>query len=280
MKLYKPKTPGTRGMSVPSYKKSLTVSEPVKQLTHGFKRMMGRNSQGRITSRHRGGGHKRLYREIDFVYNKKDIPAKVHTIEYDPNRTAFIASVAYADGEKRYILAPQHMKVGDTIITADKAPLEPGNRMRLRNIPVGAVVHNVELKVDGGAKLGRSAGGEIEVIAHDTKRAHLKLSSSEIRMVPVDAYASIGKPSNEEHHLRTIGKAGRSRHMGRRPRVRGAAMNAVDHPYGGGEGRAGRGRRRAVTIFGKPAGKRQRTRKPKRYSDTLIVRRRKIGKRR
>ena len=280
MKIFKPTTPGRRGMSVVSYKKHLTASKPHKQLTKGKKRDVGRNSSGRLTSRHRGGGHKRKYRDIDFKYNKFDIEAKVETIEYDPNRTAFIALVCYLDGERRYIVAPKSMKVGDKFIVSKKAKVTLGNRLPLKEIPVGTFVYNVEIKSGGGAKIARSAGNAAEVIAHDGGKATLKMPSTETRKVEIDAWATVGEVSNDEHKLVNIGKAGRARWMGRRPTVRGAAMNAVDHPHGGGEGKAGRGHKRARTKWGKPSGKGQKTRTPKKYSNNLIVRRRKVGKRR
>ncbi len=280
MKIFKPTTPGRRGMSVVSFKKYLTRSKPHKPLTKGGKRDVGRNSQGRLTTRHRGGGHKRKYREIDFAYNKFDIEAKVESIEYDPNRTAFIALVCYRDGERRYIVAPKSMKVGDTFVVSTKAKVALGNRLQLKDIPVGTFVYNVEIKEGGGAKIARSAGNAAEVIAHDGGFATLKMPSTEVRKVSTLAWASVGEASNDEHKLVNIGKAGRKRWMGRRPVVRGAAMNPVDHPHGGGEGRAGRGHRRQRTKWGKPAGKGQKTRKPKKYSNNLIVRRRKVGKRR
>lgn len=275
----KPTTPGIRGTVLPLYKKLLSKgNSPKKSLTSFVHRKKGRGG-GRITVRHKGGGHKRLYREIDFLYNKKDIPAKIETVEYDPNRTGFISLICYDDGERRYILSPNGVSVGSKIIVSSNAPIKPGNRATLKNIPVGTTVHNVELKVNGGAKLGRSAGNSVEVLGHDGISAHLKLPSGEVRRVPVGVFASIGSVSNDVHHLRVIGKAGRSRWMGRRPTVRGSAMNPVDHPYGGGEGRQGRGTRRAKTKWGKPSGKGQKTRKPKRYSDSLIVKRRQKARR-
>ena len=279
MKIFKPTTPGRRGMTRASLKK-LTVSKPLKKLTKGKKRSVGRNSQGRITTRHKGGGHKRLQRDIDFLFNKRDIPAKIETIEYDPNRSGFISVVLYADGERRYMLLPQSLEVGDQIIVSEKAPLKPGNRLRMKNIPVGTFVFNIELKPEGGAKLARSAGNYAEVIGQDAGYTLIKMPSSEVRKVLETAWASIGEVSNEEHKLVNIGKAGRNRWLGKRPTVRGAAMNAVDHPHGGGEGKAGRGHRRQRTKWGKPAGKGQKTRKNKKYSNTLIVRRRKVGKKR
>lgn len=260
--------------------KKLTVSKPFKKLTKGKRRSVGRNSQGRITTRHKGGGHKRLYRNIDFLFNKRDIPAKIETIEYDPNRSGFIALILYADGERRYMLLPQSLKVGDQIIVSEKAPLKPGNRLKIKNIPIGTFVYNIELKPEGGAKLARSAGNHAEVIGQDTGYTLLKMPSSEVRKVLENSWASIGEVSNEERKLVNIGKAGRNRWLGKRPTVRGAAMNPVDHPYGGGEGKAGRGHRRARSKWGKPTGKGQKTRKPKKYSKILIIKRRRVGKRR
>jgi len=279
VKVHKPTTPGRRGMKTVSYKR-LTVSDPHKKLTKGKKRAVGRNNRGRVTTRHKGGGNKRRYRLVDFLHDKYDIPAKVETIEYDPNRSGFIGLLCYADGERRYTLVPQDIKVGDTIIVSENAPKKVGNRLLLANVPVGMFVYNVELKPRGGAKLARSAGVSVEVVAHDAGYTHLKLSSSEIRKVPDHVWASIGSVSNEEHRLAIIGKAGRSRWLGKRPTVRGAAMNPVDHPHGGGEGRAGRGHRRARTKWGKPMGKGQKTRRKKKYSNALIIKRRKVGKRR
>ncbi len=281
MKKYKPTTASRRHMTTPSYKKVLSGAKgPNKKLSSGFKRGVGRNNQGRITMRHRGGGHKRKYRVIDFRYDKVDIPAKVESVEYDPNRSGFIALVLFADGERRYVLAPKDVKVGDTMLVSENAPLEAGNRLPLKNIPIGTFVYNIEIKAGGGAKIARSAGNYAEVVARDGGYVNLKMPSKEIRKVPEKAWASIGEVGNEEHKLVTIGKAGRSRWMGKRPTVRGSAMNPVDHPYGGGEGRGGRGIRRAKTKWGKPAGKGQKTRTPKKYSNKLIVKRRKGGKKR
>jgi len=257
MKIYKPTTPGRRGMSVVSYKKHLTTSKPHKALTKGRKRDVGRNSFGRLTTRHKGGGHKRLFREIDFKYNKFDIEAKVESIEYDPNRTGFIALVCYLDGERRYILAPKSMKVGDKFVVSKKAKATLGNRLPLKEIPVGTFVYNIEIKSGGGAKIARGAGVAAEVIAHGEVHATLKMPSSETRKVSINAWATVGEVSNDEHKLINIGKAGRSRWMGIRPTVRGTAMNAVDHPHGGGEGKAGRGHKRQRTKWGKPSGKGQ-----------------------
>ena len=279
MKTHKPTTPSSRQLTTIVYRDILTADEPKKSLTRGRKRDVGRNSQGRLTTRHKGGGHKRLYRAIDFKFDKKEIPAKIETIEYDPNRTAFIALVCYADGERRYVLAPKGMKVGDKFIVSNEAPLEAGNRMQLKKIPVGTLIYNVELKPDNGAKLGRSAGNSLEVIAHNDGYMHLKMPSSEVRRVIDTAWASIGEVSNDEHKLRNYGKAGRKRWLGIRPTVRGSAMNPVDHPYGGGEGRQGRGTRRAKTKWGKESGIGHKTRTPKKYSNVFIVKRRKVGKR-
>ena len=279
LKKLKPTTPGTRGTTMPFYRKLLSKgNEPHKKLTKGVHRSVGRG--GRITMRHRGGGHKRLYREIDFLYDKKDIPAKVETIEYDPNRSSFISLLCYQDGERRYVITPKEMKVGATVITAEKAPIELGNRMMLRNIPIGTAVYNVELKTNGGAKLARSAGNAVTILGHDGKYSHLRLPSQEVRKVSSYGYASIGSVSNEMHRLRVIGKAGRNRWLGKRPTVRGSAMAPVDHPHGGGEGKQGRGRRRAVTKWGKPSGKGQKTRSPKKYSNPMIVRSRQKARRR
>lgn len=280
MKQYKPTTPGRRGMTRISYKKKLTASKPRKALTRGTKRSVGRNSAGRITMRHRGGGHKRRWREINFRYLKKGIPGRIETIEYDPNRSGFIGLVVYADGERQYRLLPKNAQVDDAFVAAEDAPAKPGNALPLGNIPIGTFVYNIELKPDSGAKLARSAGNYAEVIAHDAGYTQLKMPSSEVRRVISTAWASVGEVSNEEHKLVTIGKAGRSRWLGKRPTVRGSVMNPVDHPHGGGEGRAGRGHRRARSKWGKPTGKGQKTRKPKKYSNALIVRRRKVGKRR
>jgi len=267
-------------MSTVTYRGVLSATRPKKSLTSGGKRHVGRNNRGRITTRHKGGGHKRLFREIDFRYDKHDIPARIETIEYDPNRSGFIALACYADGERRYVLAPKSVKPGDSFIVSEKAPISKGNRLPLKKIPTGTFVYNVELKPAGGAKVARSAGSFVEVVANDAGYTHLKMASSEIRKVPETAWACVGAVSNEEHKLRTIGKAGRSRWLGIRPTVRGSAMNPVDHPHGGGEGRAGRGRRRAVSKWGKPTGKGQKTRRVKKYSNRLILSRRKVSKKR
>lgn len=278
MKSYKPTTPSKRHQTTVSYRKVLTTDTPLKSLTHGFKRSVGRNNAGRITVRHKGGGHKRLYRDVDFMYNKHDIPAKITSIEYDPNRNAFISLACYADGEKRYVVVPKSMKVGDKFMVGVNAPLIVGNRLPLKLIPVGTFVYNVEIKAGNGAKLVRSAGTFGQVVANDNGYTNIKMPSTEVRKVSENAFACIGEVSNSEFKLQNFGKAGRSRWKGIRPTVRGSAMNPVDHPYGGGEGAQGRGLRRAKTLWGKPSGKGQKTRTPKKYSNMWIVSRRKVGK--
>jgi len=277
MKTYKPTSKSRRQMSNVSYRGVLTKTEPLKSLTSGFKRSVGRNSQGRITMRHKGGGHKRLYRDVDFLYDKKDIPAKITSIEYDPNRSAFIGLAVYKDGEKRYVVLPKSVKPGDSFIVSEKAPLTTGNRLPLKNIPVGTFVYNVEIKPKGGAKIGRSAGIFAQVVANADGYTNLKMPSTEVRKVSENSWACVGTVSNEEYHLQNFGKAGRSRWKGIRPTVRGTAMNPVDHPYGGGEGRQGRGIKRPKTMWGKVTGGRK-TRTPKKYSNVFIVSRRKTGK--
>lgn len=280
MKRFNPTSPSRRNMAIVNYRQVITADEPYKPLTNGFRRGSGRNNTGRITTRHKGGGHKRLYRQVDFKYDKKDIPARIDTIEYDPNRTSFISLATYADGEKRYVILPKSVKVGDKFVVGEKAEIKPGNRLPLKNIPVGTFVYNIELKFEGGAKLVRSAGSFAEVIAHDNGYALIKMPSTEVRKIIDTAWASVGEVSNDENRLQNIGKAGASRHRGIRPTVRGTAMNPVDHPHGGGEGRQGRGRRRAISIYGKPTGKGQKSRRAKKYSNKHIVSRRKVGKRR
>lgn len=236
---------------------------------------MGRNNQGRITTRHKGGGNKRLYRQIDFLYNKHDIPAKIETVEYDPNRSAFISLVCYNDGERRYVIMPKGVKVGDTFLVSEKAPLVPGNRLPLYKVPVGTFVYNIELKPHGGSKLVRGAGTYAQVTAHDDGTTNIKLPSGEVRKVSDHVWVSIGEVSNSDHKLIKGGKAGRSRWRGVRPTVRGSAMNPVDHPHGGGEGRQGIGLRRGPkTRQGKQAYG-VKTRKSKKYSNHAIVSRRK-----
>jgi len=278
MKKYKPTTPSKRHHTTVTYKNILTKNKPEKKLTKGFKRSVGRNNQGRITTRHKGGGHKRLYREVDFMYNKHDIPAKITSIEYDPNRNAFIGLSVYADGEKRYEIVPKSIKIGDKFIVSEKAPLTTGNRLPLKIIPVGTFVYNVEIKAGNGAKLMRSAGVFGQVVANDGGYTNIKMPSTEVRKISENAWACIGEVSNSEYKLQNFGKAGRSRWKGIRPTVRGTAMNPVDHPHGGGEGRQGRGIRRAKSMWGKPTGKGQKTRTPKKYSNMWIVSRRKVGK--
>lgn len=260
-----------------NYRDVLSKTAPTKSLVHGFKRSVGRNSQGRITMRHKGGGHKRLYRDVDFLYDKKEILAKIVSVEYDPNRSAFIGLAVYQDGEKRYVVLPKTVKPGDTFIVSAKAELKAGNRLPLKYIPVGTFVYNVEIKPNGGAKIGRSAGIFAQVVANADGYTNLKMPSTEIRKVNENSWACVGTVSNEEHHLENYGKAGRSRWKGIRPTVRGTAMNPVDHPYGGGEGRQGRGTKRPKTMWGKVTGGRK-TRTPKKYSNVFIVSRRKTGK--
>jgi large subunit ribosomal protein L2 len=278
MKTYRPTSPSKRHQTTVTYRGVLSAGKPQKSLTHGFKRSVGRNNQGRITTRHKGGGHKRLYRDIDFIYDKRDIPAKISSVEYDPNRNAFISLAVYADGEKRYVITPKSIKVGDSFVVGEKAPLTVGNRLPLKAIPVGTFVYNIEIKPKGGAKLVRSAGVFAQVVANDLGYTNIKMPSTEVRKVPENCYASIGEVSNSEYQLQNFGKAGRSRWKGIRPTVRGTAMNPVDHPHGGGEGKQGRGLRRAKSMWGKPTGKGQKTRTPKKYSNMWIVSRRRVGK--
>ena len=274
MKTYKPTTPSRRNMTNIKYRDFLTTDEPYKPLTIGMRRGSGRNHHGRITTNHKGGGHKRSYRIMDFLFDKKDVQAKIETIEYDPNRTGFISLICYRDGERRYMLSPKNAKVGDTFVVSETAPLTPQNRTALSRIPVGTFVYNVELKPRGGAKIARSAGNFVQVVAHSDGKTSLKMPSTEIRKVQDTCFATIGEVSNGEHNLQKLGKAGRSRWLGIRPTVRGGVKNAVDHPYGGGEGKQGRGTKRPKTAQGKVTGGRK-TRTPKKYSNKLIVSRRK-----
>jgi large subunit ribosomal protein L2 len=269
---YKPTTPGRRGSSVSDFSE-ITRQGSEKRLTKPNPKRAGRNAYGRITTRHQGGGHKRQYRVIDFKRSKDGIPAKVAHIEYDPNRTARIALLHYADGDKRYILAPQGIEVGQTIVSGSGADIKPGNALPLASIPVGTVVHAVELKPGAGAKMARSAGTGVQLLAKEGGKATLRMPSGEIRLVDAKCRATVGEVGNPEHELVSWGKAGRNRWLGKRPSVRGVAMNPVDHPLGGGEGKSSGGRH-PVSPWGKKEG---RTRKPK-PSDKLIVRRR--GKRR
>lgn len=262
-------------MSVVTYKGVLTTNKPKKSLTKGKKRGSGRNNQGRITVRHKGGGHKRTLRLIDFKYDKRAIPAIIKSVEYDPNRSAFIALVCYKDGEYRYIVVPQNMKVGDTFVVDAGADVKIGNRLPLKKIASGTFVYNIELKPDGGARLVRSAGSYAEVLANDIGYTSVKMPSGEVRRINENAWASVGAVSNEEYKLANFGKAGKSRWKGIRPTVRGSAMNPVDHPHGGGEGRQGIGLRRGPkTREGKQAYG-VRTRRSKKYSNKFIVTRRK-----
>jgi large subunit ribosomal protein L2 len=280
MKQYKPTSAGRRDGSVIEYKKKLTStkSNPLKKLTKGKRSTGGRNGYGRTTTLNRGGGNKNTYRLVDFRYDKKDIPARVETIEYDPNRTGFIALIVYADGERRYILVPQGVQQNDEVITSATAKPKVGNRLPLGAIPVGTFIYNVEIKPGAGARFARSAGNYAEVVAQDSGYTLVKMPSTEVRKIISTAWASIGAVSNEEYRLVDLGKAGRARHRGLRPKTRGSAKNAVDHPHGGGEGRAPRGHRRARTKQGRPTGKGQKTRSPKKYSNVFIVSRRKPGR--
>ena len=272
IKKFKPTSPALREMTV-FISDEVTTNQPEKSLLVPLKKNSGRNVHGRITVRHRGGGNRRKYRVIDFKRNKDGIPAKVATIEYDPNRTANIALLNYADGEKRYILAPIGIKVGDTLLSGPDADIKPGNALALRNMPVGTVVHNVELKAGKGAQLVRSAGVSAQLMAKEGNKALLRLPSGEMRYVSIDCKATIGQVGNVEHSNETIGKAGRKRHMGIRPTVRGSVMNPNDHPHGGGEGRSPIGRPSPVTPWGKPA-LGYKTRKKNKASNKLIVSRR------
>lgn len=272
MKKYNPTTPSRRAMTTVDYG-VLSGAKPIKKLLKKLKSNSGRNNQGRITVRHQGGGVKKLYRMIDLKQNKLNVPAKIEGLEYDPNRTAFIARVVYKDGERGYILASKNMKVGDELLTSENAPLKEGNRMKLKNIPVGYFVFNVEIMKGKGGQIARSAGSYAEILAQENGYTNLKLSSGEIRKVSWEGFGSLGQTSNTEHNLMVIGKAGRSRRMGIRPTVRGSAMNPVDHPYGGGEGRGVRGTKRPKTLWGKVTGGRK-TRKKKKWSNKMIIKRR------
>jgi len=270
---YKPTSPGRRQMSVSGFDE-ITRSEPEKSLLMPLKRTAGRNNIGRITTRHRGGGAKRFYRIVDFKRNKFSVPAKVAAIEYDPNRSARIALLHYLDGEKRYIISPVGLKVGDMVVAGPDAPIRTGNALPLRNIPVGSQVHNIELRKGGGGQLARSAGSSAQLMGKQENYAVLRMPSGEVRRVHIDCMATLGQVGNVDHENVVIGKAGRNRHKGRRPTVRGSVMNPRDHPHGGGEGKAPIGGQ-PKTKWGKPAF--QRTRKNKR-TDSLIVRRRVTGK--
>jgi large subunit ribosomal protein L2 len=273
VKRFKPTSPGRRFATVSTFEE-ITKTEPEKSLLAPLSKKAGRNSYGRITVRHQGGGHKRAYRIIDFKRNKDDVPAKVAAIEYDPNRTANIALLHYTDGEKRYILAPLGLRVGQNVVSGIKVEVRPGNAMPLRSIPTGTFVHNIEMKIGHGGQLARSAGTAAQLAAKEGETAFIRLPSGELRLVPIDCRATVGQIGNIEHENLTIGKAGRSRWMGRRPTVRGSVMNPCDHPHGGGEGRAPIGLKRPVTPWGKPT-LGYKTRKKNKASDKMIVRRRK-----
>ncbi|MFH1657111.1 MAG: 50S ribosomal protein L2 [bacterium] len=272
MKKYKPTTPSRRHMTGTDFS-ILTKKEPEKKLLRPLKVRAGRNNTGRITVRHQGGRVKRLYRTIDFGQEKMDMPGKVIAIEYDPNRTCFIALIQYEDESKKYVLAPQKLKIGDDIIATEKTELKIGNRMRIKNIPVGTEVYNVEIESGQGGKIVRSAGSSAKVLAHEGKYTQLAMPSNEVRKIFQNCFASIGAVSNQEHRYVSIGKAGRARWMGRRPSVRGSAMNPCDHPHGGGEGRQSIGLKHPKTPWGKIA-LGVKTRKKKRYSDKFIINRR------
>lgn len=271
IKVYKPTSPGRRGMTVSTFEE-ITATTPERSLLQPLTKTGGRNNQGRMTTRHKGGGHKRMYRLIDFKRDKDNIPAKVATIEYDPNRTANIALLNYVDGEKRYIIAPQGLKVGDTVISGADADIKAGNALPLANIPVGTVVHNVEMRPGCGAQIARSAGSSVQLMAKLDKYATLRLPSGEMRQVPIGCKATIGVVGNADQININLGKAGRNRWLGVRPANRGVVMNPCDHPHGGGEGRSPVGRN-PVTPWGKPA-LGVRTRNKKKQSNKLIIRRR------
>ena len=273
IKSYKPTTPARRNMTVSAFEGIDKKAKPERSLTETLKKNAGRNSYGRITVRHRGGGNKRKYRVIDFRRNKLEMPAVVQRIEYDPNRSAFIALVKYEDGELRYILAPVGLKVGDTVVSSAEADIKPGNCLPIANIPVGTVIHNVELQPGAGAQLVRSAGVAAQLLAKEGELAQVRLPSGEVRYVRMNCTAVIGQVGNIDHANVHIGKAGRTRHMGIRPTVRGSVMNPNDHPHGGGEGRAPVGRPGPVTPWGKPA-MGYKTRKTKNRTDRFIIKRR------
>ncbi len=271
IRVYKPTSAARRFMSVLTYEE-ITKKTPEKGLTEYLKKNAGRNNQGKITVRHQGGGNKVKYRIIDFKRDKREIPAKVTAIEYDPNRTAFIALLTYADGEKRYILAPLGLNVGDTVLAGEQADIKPGNALPIAGIPVGTLIHNVEIKPGRGGQMVRSAGAYAQLMAKEGDYAQVRMPSGEVRKVPMNAYATIGTVGNIDHGNVRIGKAGRTRHMGIRPTVRGVVMNPCDHPHGGGEGKSPVGMPAPVTPWGKPA-LGLKTRKHKKYSNRLIVKR-------
>ena len=271
IRVYKPTSPARRFMSVLTYEE-ITKKTPEKSLLQPKKKNAGRNNQGKISVRHQGGGEKQKYRLIDFKRNKLEVPAKVAGIEYDPNRSAFIALLHYLDGEKRYILAPLGLHVGDTIVSSEAADIKPGNSLQLANIPTGTLVHNIELRPGAGGQIARSAGAYAQLMAKEGTFATLRMPSGEMRKVPIIARATIGTVGNTDHENARIGKAGRKRHMGIRPTVRGVVMNPVDHPHGGGEGKSPVGLPSPVTPWGKPA-LGYKTRKHKKYSNRLIIKR-------
>ena len=274
LKQFKPTTPGRRGLVLVS-REGLWKGKPEKALTEGLRKKGGRNNTGRITARRRGGGHKRRYRIIDFKRAKLDVIGTVERLEYDPNRTAFIALINYEDGERTYIIAPQRLAVGDKVVSGTQVDIRPGNAMPMKNIPVGTIIHNVEMKLGKGAQIARSAGTYVQLIGKDQGYAQLRLSSGELRMVRGECMATIGAVSNPDQQNIKLGKAGRNRWLGKRPSVRGVAMNPIDHPHGGGEGRTSGGRH-PVTPWGKPTkGKRTRSNKK---TDRLIMRRRRSKK--
>ncbi|WBW97996.1 50S ribosomal protein L2 [Oceanirhabdus sp. W0125-5] len=273
VKTFKPTTPSRRNMTMATFQE-ITTDKPEKSLLVALKKNGGRNANGRITVRHRGGGAKRKYRIIDFKRNKDGIPAKVASIEYDPNRTAYIALLIYADGEKRYIIAPQGITVGTEILSGPEADIKPGNALQLKDIPVGTVIHNIEMKAGKGAQIVRSAGTSAQLMAKEGNYASLRLPSGEVRKVRIECKATIGTVSNPTNDIVKIGKAGRKRHMGRRPHVRGSVMNPCDHPHGGGEGKSPIGRPGPVTPWGKPT-LGYKTRKNNKASDKYIVKKRK-----
>lgn len=269
-KKYKPTSSGRRAMSVSDFAE-VAKGEPLKKLTSALRKKAGRNVYGRITARRRGGGHKRRYRIIDFKRDKYGVEARVASVEYDPNRTARIALLHYLDGEKRYILAPKGLKVGDVIVSSRSADIKPGNSLPIRNIPVGTMVHNIEIKIGAGARMCRAAGSSAQILAKEGDWSQLRLPSGEVRRVHLNCRATVGQVGNEEHGNVRLGKAGRSRWLGKRPAVRGVAMNPVDHPHGGGEGRTSGGRH-PVSPWGVPT-KGKKTRKNRR-TDNMIVKRR------
>ena len=273
IKTFNPTTPSRRNMTVLNYQ-GLSKVKPEKSLLEKVKKTAGRNSYGRITVRHKGGGNRQKYRVIDFKRNKLDVEGEVLRLEYDPNRSAFIALLHYADGEKRYILAPIDLKTGDTVISGEGADIKPGNALPIRNIPLGTLIHNIELVPGRGGQLVRSAGDAAQLMAKEGANAQVRLPSGEVRMISMDAKATIGTVSNADHSNVRIGKAGRTRHMGIRPSVRGVVMNPCDHPHGGGEGKSPVGLPAPVTPWGKPT-KGYKTRDPKKASNRLIIRRRK-----